>query len=135
MLPRTVFLSKLIGLYCLLVGLSMLTQKEAMVAAVNSLVHNPAALLMGGWIALVVGLAIILGHNVWYGGPAALLVTVFGWAALIKGIILLFLPPQGTDRYFAALHYEQHFYQYAVVMAALGAYLTYEGFKRAATEP
>jgi hypothetical protein len=90
---------------------------------------------MGGWIALVVGLAIILVHNVWFGGAAALLVTLFGWAALIKGIILLFLPPQGADRYFAALHFEQRFYQYAVVLAVLGAYLTYAGFKRAATKP
>jgi len=131
---RTEFLSKLIGLYCLLVGLSMLAHKDATLAAVHSIVHNSGALLMGGWIALVVGLAIVLGHNIWLGGAAALLVTLFGWAALIKGIILLFLPPQGADRYFAALHYEQHFYQYAVVMAVLGAYLTYAGFKRAAAE-
>jgi len=126
-----VFLSKLIGLYCLLVALSMLVHKEATVTAANLLVHSPAAMLMGGLIALMVGLAIVLGHNVWFGGAAALLVTLFGWAALIKGIILLFLPPQGADRYFAAFHFEQRFYQYAVVMAVLGAYLTYAGFKRA----
>jgi hypothetical protein len=31
------------------------------------------------------------------GGPPAIFVTLFGWAALIKGIIILFLPPEGAD--------------------------------------
>jgi hypothetical protein len=132
MSTRTAFLSKLIGLYCLIVALSMLVHREATVVAVNLLVHNPAALLLGGFIALMVGLAIVLGHDVWFGGLPALLVTLFGWAALIKGVILLFLPPRGADKYFAALHFEQRFYQYAVVMAVLGAYLTYAGFNSAA---
>jgi len=75
----------------------MLINKEATIAAVNSVCHNPAVLLVGGLIALVVGLAIVVGHNVWFGGPPAIFVTLFGWAALIKGIIILFLPPEGAD--------------------------------------
>jgi len=110
----------------------MLFHKEATVTASNLLIHNPAALFLGALIALMIGLAMVLAHNVWFGGLDAILVTLFGWVALIKGSILLFLPPQGADRYFAALHFEQRFYQYAVVMVVLGAYLTYEGFKGAA---
>ena len=131
MSPRTVFLSKLIGLYCLLVALSMLTHREATGAAVNSLFHDPAVLLIGGLVAVVVGLATILGHNVWSGGASAVIVTLFGWIALIKGIIILFLPTQVAAGYLAALHYEQLFYFYAALMVALGAYLTYAGFKSA----
>ena len=135
MSPRTVFLSKLIGLYCLLVALSMLMHKEATIAAVNSLYHSPAVLLIGGLIALVIGLAIVLGHNVWSGGAPAVIVTLFGWIALIKGIIVLFLPPEAAAGYFAALHYEQLLYLYAVLMVILGSYLTYAGFKSPSTQP
>lgn len=131
--PRTAFLSKLIGLYCLLVALSMLTNKEATVAAVNSLFHSPAVLLIGGLVALVIGLAMILGHNVWSGGAPAIIVTLFGWAALIKGVIILFLPPQAATLYFAALHYQQFLYPYSALMIVLGAYLTYAGFKSSST--
>jgi hypothetical protein len=73
---RTIFLSKLIGLYSLLVVLSMLIHKEATIAAVNSVCNNPAVLLVGGLIALVVGLAIVVGRNVWFGGPPAIFVTL-----------------------------------------------------------
>jgi len=129
MSPRTVFLSKLIGLYCLLVALSMLIHKDATVAAVDSMFHSPAVLLLGGLTAIVIGLAMILGHNVWSGGAPTVIVTVFGWIALIKGLIVLFLPPEAASGYFAALHYDQLLYLYAALMVVLGAYLTYAGFR------
>lgn len=134
MSQRTVFLSKLIGLYCLLVALSMLTHKEETVAAVNSLFHSPTVLLIGGLIALVIGLATVLGHNIWSGGAPAIIVTLFGWVALIKGVIILFLPPEVAAGYFAALHYEQLLYLYAALMLILGVYLTYAGFKSESTQ-
>lgn len=133
MSPRTVFLSKLIGLYCLLVGLAMLTHKEGIDAAVNSIFHDPGLLLFGGLTAFMLGLATILAHNVWSRAAPAVIVSLFGWIALIKGIVLLFLPPQAVPQYFSALHYQQLFYLYAAVMVALGAYLTYAGFKRSST--
>ena len=132
MSPRTVFLSKLIGLYCLLIGLAMLTHKEGIGTAVKSIFHDPGLLLIGGLTAFMIGLATVLGHHVWSGAPAVI-VSLFGWIALIKGIIFLFLPPAAAPRYFAALRYEQLFYVYAGLMLVLGAYLTYAGFKPAPT--
>jgi hypothetical protein len=134
MSPRTVFLSKLVGLYCLLLGLSMLVHKDATVAAVNSLLANPGVLLLGGLMGITIGLAIVLGHNVWSGGAPAIIVTLFGWIALIKGVIVLFLPPQAAAGYLAALHYEQLLYLYSALMVILGAYLTYAGFKSGSTQ-
>lgn len=131
MRARTLFLSKLIGLYCLLVGLFMFTRKEGMNAAVKAIFHDPGVLLVGGLIAIVIGLAMVLAHNVWSGGAPAVIVTLFGWTALIKGIILLFLPPDAGAGYLAALHYDQLFYFYAGLMVVLGAYLTYAGFRPA----
>jgi hypothetical protein len=133
MSPRTAFLSKLIGLYCLLVALSMLAHKEATVTAVDSLFHSPAVLMIGGLVAVVIGLAMVLGHNVWSGGAPAVIVTLFGWAALIKGIIILFLPPEAAPAYFGVLHYEQSLYPSAALLVVLGAYLTYAGFKPSST--
>ena len=133
MSPRTEFLSKLVGLYCLLLALSMVTRKDATVAALNSVLSSPAVLLIGGLIALMIGLATILGHNVWSGGAPAIIVTLFGWITLIKGLIILFLPPRAAAGYFAALHYEQLLYLYAALLMILGAYLTYAGFKSGST--
>ena len=42
-------------------------------------------MLFSGMVATAAGLAIVLGHNVWSGGALAIAVTLFGWAALLKG--------------------------------------------------
>ena len=67
MSPRTVFLSRLIGLYMILVSLSMAAHKQATVETITALVHNSPLVFLTGIIAVVAGLAIVLGHNAWSG--------------------------------------------------------------------
>jgi hypothetical protein len=84
---------------------------------------------MAGLMAVTAGLAIILAHNVWSGGALPVIVTLFGWASLIKGSLLLILSPGTESRVFiVGLHYEQHPNLYAAAVLLLGAYLTYAGF-------
>ena len=132
MAKRTVFIAKLIGLYCIVYALAMFAHKQATVEAVNGLVHSPPALLILGVMTLAAGLALVLGHNVWSGGALTIVVTVIGWLALLKGLVFVLLPPDATIAYMAALNYEQLFYAYAAVTLLIGAYLTYAGFKPAA---
>ena len=68
MLPRTLFLSKLIGLYCILIALSMMTRRQATVETVTVLLQNPSMTLILGIITLAAGLAMVLAHNIWSGG-------------------------------------------------------------------
>jgi hypothetical protein len=128
-LPRTVFLSRLIGLYCVFISLSMMAHKQATVAALDAIIRNPGSLLIAGILGLVGGLAIVLAHNLWSGGIQVVLVTLVGWVALIKGSVLLFLPPDGATGYMEAFHYEQLFYVYMAVTLVLGGFLTYLGFR------
>src|SRR6516164_7197336 len=99
MSPRTRFLSKLIGLYLILISVAMAIHKQATVDTMNALVRNAPELLVTGMIAVAAGLAIVLGHNVWSGGARPVIVTLTGWLVLIKGVLLLFLSPQGTYRF------------------------------------
>jgi len=83
-----------------------------------------------GVIALVAGLAMILAHNVWSGGALPVIVTLIGWLALIKGLLLLFLSLKALGGFFlGGLQYEQLFYMYAAIALILGVYLTYGGFR------
>ena len=130
MSPRTVFLSRLIGLYGILAGLSMVTHRQATVETITALVHNPPVLFLVGAITLGAGLAMILGHNIWSGGVLPVIVTLVGWLTLIKGLLFLFLSPGAAVGFFlGGLHYVQFFYLYAAISLILGAYLTYEGFR------
>jgi uncharacterized membrane protein len=126
MSPRTAFLGKLIGLYCILVALAMLSRKQATMDVIKAMLHNPPLLLALGGITVVAGLAMVLSHNIWSGGGLQLIVTLAGWIALIKGSLLLFLSPeQESSLFLDALHLDQFFYLYLGGTLLLGIYLTY----------
>ena len=126
--PLTVFLAKLIGIYCVLFGLAMVAQKQAMLDIVAALIRNGPVLLIIEAIGVTVGLAIVLGHNVWSGGALPIVVTLLGWITLIRGVVLLFLSPEGKVYFFEMFRFAEQFYLYAGIALVLGAYLTIAGF-------
>ena len=129
MSPRTLFLSKLIGLYCILAALSMMTRRQVTLDTVTALLQNPSMMLILGVITLAAGLGMVLAHNIWSGGALAVVVTLVGWITLIKSLLFLFLPPEmAAGLYLRQLHYQQLFYLYGAISLVLGIYLTYEGF-------
>jgi hypothetical protein len=128
--PRTIFLSRLLGLYCVVVGLAMLTNRYATLETVTAMVHNAPLMFLTGVIAVVAGLAMVLSHNIWSGGVLPVVVTLAGWIILIKGTIILFLSPAAAPGFFlGALQYEKFFPMYSAISLIFGAYLTYGGFK------
>ncbi len=129
MSPRTIYLGRLIGLYCVLLALAMVSHKQAAVETIIALMHDAPVLLLASIVAMAAGLAIVLGHNVWSGGALAVVVTLVGWISLIKGLILLFLPPAGALAYFEAFRYAQFFYAYMSVTLIIGIYLTFSSFR------
>ena len=133
MSPRTTYLARLIGIYCILIALAMITRKQATVEVLTAMLHNAQLLLALGVITVIAGLALVLAHNIWTGGAAPVIVTLVGWIALIKGSLLLFLSPeQESSLFLDSLHLEQGFYFYLGFMLLLGIYLTYAAGKSAA---
>src|SRR6516164_4027079 len=128
MSPLTIFLAKLLGLYCIIAALAMITRKQSAVATVRGLIASPPLLLLVEVIGLAGGLAVILGHNIWSGGALPVVVTLIGWLMAIRGAGLLALPPNTTMKLFEGLRYEQFFYFYMGATLLLGLYLTYAGF-------
>jgi hypothetical protein len=131
MTARTAFLSKLIGLYCIVLSLSMFTNRQMTVETVTALANNRPLLYVLGVVTVAAGLAMVLSHNVWSGGALPVIVTLIGWLTLIKGTLFFFLSPEAEARVFlGGLRYEAYFYVYAAVSLLLGIYLTYGGFRQ-----
>lgn len=128
MKERTQFIGRLLGLYCLIVSLVMATHKQSVVEMENALVHNSPLLYILGLLTLVAGLAIVLGHNVWSGGALPVTVTVLGWMALAKGVMLML--PAAAVAAWPRFQFEKLYYMYVAITFVLGVYLTYAGFKR-----
>jgi vacuolar-type H+-ATPase subunit I/STV1 len=128
MSERTRFLARLIGIYCLLAALVMLTGRDAWVAAVTRLLIDPALMLLLGMLAVAAGLALVLAHNVWSGGALPVVVTVIGWLTLLKGLMFWMLPPAAAADLYERLQYAQLYYLYAGFACAIGLYLSVAGF-------
>ena len=134
MSSRTIFLSRLIGLYCILVMPSMVLYRQATVNWMTALLNNAALMWVLSVITLTIGLAMVLAHNVWSGGALPVVVTLVGWATLIKGLLFLFFPP-GVESEFilSALRNPLLFYVWMTPSLVIGIYLTYRGFASKAT--
>jgi len=125
----TIYLGRLIGLFLLIAALSMLLDRDSIIEMVTALIDDRALLLIVGLIALGVGLALVLGHNVWSAGLFPLVVTLFGWSQLLRGLLLLLLPAETQIAFFQLMRFEDFFYVYAGIPLVIGAYLTYAGFR------
>ena len=124
----TVFLGKLIGVYWLIVALTMIAKRRTTVDAVNDLIRDPPLVLLSGVIAVAVGLGVVIGHNIWSGGALPVVITLVGWASVIKGIALMALPQGQMAKLYKALRYERFYLAYVGVTLALGLYLTIAAF-------
>ena len=124
----TIYLGKLIGLFLLVVSLSMALDKTSLVEIVTALFDDRALLLILGMMALAAGLAIVLGHNVWSGGLLPVLVTLFGWLLVIRGLVLLLVPSETLVAYFQLMRFDDLFYVYAGITFVIGLVLTFAAF-------
>lgn len=124
----TIFLAKLLGLYCVIVAVTMMVNRRTMIDAAHALIRSPPSVLLAGVIAIGVGLGLVIGHNVWSGGALPIVVTIVGWVSLIKGVVLLALPQGQMAKLYELLRYERFYLAYAGVTLVLGLYLTFAAF-------
>jgi hypothetical protein len=128
----TKFLAKLMGLWLVLAVLSMMFNEQQTLAAVKAMFADPGLAFVTGVFTLVIGVAVVIGHNRWSGGALPILVTLYGWVALIKGLLFLIFPTDAQTAFFAALHFDRYYFGYLAIALVIGAYLIYGGFKPSA---
>src|SRR6267142_1004808 len=124
----TIYLGKLIGIFLLVISVAMALDKASLVEIVTALIDDRALLLIVGMMALVAGLAIVLGHSVWSGGVLPVLVTLFGWLLVIRGLVLLLVPSETLIAYFQFLRFDDLFYVYAGITFVIGLVFTFAAF-------
>ena len=127
---RTIYMSRLIGLYCILIAPSLALHKQATVDSITAMFHNPAMMLLISIIGLGAGLAMIQAHNIWTGGALPVVVTLVGWASLVKGLMFLLLPCSVEEDFILSwLRQPVLFFVCLAPSFLIGVYLTYEGFR------
>jgi hypothetical protein len=125
---RTVFLARLIGLYCLIMATAMLSQRDAFVSVVHAFAADAPLVLIAGVFTLFGGLALVLLHNYWSGGALPVIVTLMGWLTLVKAVLLLVLPSNKLAALYDGVS-STHILTSGSLTLLLGIYLTVSGFR------
>jgi hypothetical protein len=96
----TIQLARIYGLVALTAALAALLSPRRMGLILADFESSPGLTFMAALFALILGLVMVVIHNLWT-DIAAILVSLFGWIALVKGILLL-AAPEGLLRFASA---------------------------------
>ena len=90
-MDASIFLARLLGPALLVMGAGLLVNRDNSGALAREFLDSPALIYLAGLIALALGLALVLTHNVWeFRWP--LIITILGWLSLIAGILRIVFP-------------------------------------------
>lgn len=125
----TKLLARILGTWSLLAVLAMVVNRQNTIDLVGSFFASPALMWSVGLFSTLIGIVIVVTHNRWSGGALPVVVTLYGWIVLAKGLTFVWLPASAQQAFYNSLRFDRYFYYYFVGSLALGAYLTYGGFK------
>jgi hypothetical protein len=126
-MQRSIYLARLIGPPLLVAGIGVLFNGEVFRALYEQFVISPALLYLSGVIALPVGIAILLAHNLWV-RDWRVIVTVFGWLTVIGGVVRMVAPQIAQIVGGAVIDAPHALPACGIVIAASGCVLSYCGF-------
>ena len=125
--PISIYLAKLIGLAWLIIGIALVTRPQSFQNTVKDVAKSNAIMTLISFIPLVIGLAIVIGHNVWVKNWIVL-VTIIGWLTLLCGIMRLFFHKE-CMKYMAKTATNRSFFVFwGVILIIVGGFLTAKSF-------
>ncbi len=95
-MDATVFLLKFWGWYCVIFFFILSFNPRRIKQIVDDLQDQKFTIIVS-FLAIIIGLLNILFHNIWEAN-ISLVVTLFGWIALLKGIMLFTFPRTTTKK-------------------------------------
>ncbi len=122
----SILVAKLYGAVLLALGLGLLFNSTYYKKTITEMLKDKGYILFGGMFALIIGLLLVMNHNIWE-WSWVVIITIVGWIALIKGILLIVYPQ-------FASWFEGWFNKNSVLMfmgaisLILGGVLTYFGW-------
>lgn len=123
----TQFFAQLIGAFSIVMGLSMLARRKMLMSIFYELSQNRALSYILGVLIFLIGLLLVLNHNIWQ-GLLQTIITLLGWGVFLEGAFFLFVSEQTLKKYLVMVNSKKVYYLIASVYLVLGLYLSYFGF-------
>lgn len=123
----SLFLAKALGIYFVIVSIGMVFDAARFRPLILDMLNKPPLLFLSGFIALILGILLVVSHNIWVMGWQVI-ITLAAWSALIKGIIRVVFPQLFVDTSRKWVQSDMAYYVTGVVLLVLGIFLCYHGF-------
>src|SRR5258707_800997 len=131
---RTRAFARVIGPFLVVVPSLVAARGSDMDALAASFIANDVLVRMTGGLLLLGGALIVAYHRHW-SSPAAIFISLFGWALAVRGVALLALPHlMATNTGGALIAFPAVRLGYAPLVPA-GVWLTFVGWKAAPAPP
>lgn len=122
----SLYLAKAWGLAGVLLCIGLLLNKKQIISIIKYFEGDALSGLLAGIVTLGIGVAQVVGYESWT-FDWQVLITLYGWIALLKGVAILFIP--GYLEKFARIFAKEGLFTTAfIIFFILSAYLFYMGF-------
>lgn len=119
------YLAEVWGISIVVISLALLVKEKHLKRLFASL-ETEESFFLWGFISFVIGISMVLAHNIWVQNWQVI-ITILGWASLIKGLLLLF-SPEFMKSYAKKIENKQWLPIALVVLVFVGLIITYLGF-------
>ena len=123
----SLFLAKFLGLYMLIVSLAILVRRHFFITVIREYAASHAYMYVTGFLAVFVGLLIVLAHNIWVVNWFVL-ITIIGWLFLLKGLARIFFPEYCGKLLNKWSNHPYFLTVVAILTLLISLYLIYFGF-------
>ena len=123
----SIFLAKAIGFYYIIMSLSFFIKKRKLKLQIINMMNNPGLVLATGFIVLIMGILIVVSHNIWT-KDWRVIITIMGWMILIKGINVILFPEFLVNMSIKWLQNNTLYYITFYFVFTIGTTLIYYGY-------
>jgi len=123
------YLARLIGPVALAMGACVVLNGATFRLMAGQFLASYALIFLAGLLTLIAGIAIVLAHNVWT-RDWRVIITIFGWLAIVGGAVLIVFPELVASLGVAMLAQTGALLFIGLGIVILGAVLSYFGYRQ-----
>ncbi len=122
-----IFVARILGPLCVIVALGIILNRDFYMKVMEDYCKNTALVFVGGMMALIVGLVIVLLHNVWV-LEWPVIITIYGWGGVLKGTWMIVFPKTVSSFMEVYSKNARAFWFHIGSVLLVGAALTFWGY-------
>ena len=126
-MDTSLFLAKFFGIYLTVVGIAFMFNRKTYSQIIKNEISNHALFFYGGFIALMMGIFLVMIHNVW-SNDWRVVVTILAWITLAKGLFRTLLPNVSSNLALKIISSPKVLAWASLIITVVGLYLLKVGF-------